>query len=225
MKTVGIIGGLGPETTAKFYMQIVSLCAKNNCERRPNILIANVPISHKLEKKFINRSEGRNEFCELLICAAKTLEKGNADFIVLPCNTAHVFIDDIKNSVNIPVLSIIDESVKILKSRGVQKVGLLSTPATIKNKLFDKKINIVKPSKINQNKMGTIINSILRAQHHDQDRIELLKIIEGVSRKSDALLLACTDLQLLITEKKLNGIEIFDTMQILADATVREILI
>jgi aspartate racemase len=224
MKTVGIIGGLGPQTTAKFYMQLVSLCAKNNKLQRPNVLIANVPISLELEEKFINQSQGKREFCRLLTSAAKTLEKGGADFIVLPCNTAHVFIDDVRNSVNIPVLSIIDETVRILKSRGVGKTGLLATPSTVKNRLFDGKIDLVKPNKINQKKMGRIINDILNSQSADEDRIELLKIIESVSKKSDALLLACTDLQLLIPEKEINGVQVFDTMQILADATVKEIL-
>ena len=223
MKTVGIIGGLGPETTAKFYMQVVSLCAKKNKTQRPNILIANIPITFELEEKFINRSEGKREFCALLTNAAKTLEKSGADFIVLPCNTAHVFIDDVKDSVNIPVLNIIDESVKTLKSRGVEKVGLLATPSTVKNKLFDKKINLIKPNKLNQKKMGLIINRILNNQSIDENRIELLKIIKSISEKSDVLLLACTDLQLLITEKEINGIEIFDTMQILAKATIREL--
>jgi len=224
MKTVGIIGGLGPETTAKFYMQIGFLCLKKNKTQRPNILIANVPISLSLEEKFINRSEGKKEFCELLTNAARTLEKGGADFIVLPCNTAHVFIEDIRNSVNVPVLSIIDESVKVLKSRGVQKVGLLSTPATIKNKLFDKKINLVKPNKTNQKQMGLIINDVLHDKNTNKNRLELLGIINRIAKKSDALLLACTDLQLLIPEKEINGIQVFDTMQILADATTREIL-
>ena len=223
MKTVGIIGGLGPKTTAKFYMQIVSLCGKKS-KQRPNILIANVPISHQLEEKYINRSEGGRELYALLITAAKTLEKGGADFIVLPCNTAHVFINDIRDSINIPVLSIIDESVKVLEKNKMKRIGLLSTPATIKDRLFDGKLSLIKPSKLNQKKMGLIINSILNNQALDKNRHELLRIIEGVSEKSDALLLACTDLQLLITEKEINGVQIFDTMQILADATVREIL-
>jgi aspartate racemase len=205
-------------------MQIISLCAKNSCEQRPNILITNVPISHALEEKFINKSLGKKEFRALLITAAQTLEKGGADFIVLPCNTAHVFIDDVKNSVSIPVLSIIDETVKVLKSRGVKKVGLLATPATIKNKLFDKKVDLIKPSKSNQKKIGIIINNILNNQRLDKNRAELMNIINNLSKKSDALLLACTDLQLSIPEKEINGVEIFDTMQILADATVREIL-
>jgi aspartate racemase len=223
METLGIIGGLGPETTAKFYMQVVSLCAKKNNTQRPNILIASVPISHELEEKFINKSVGKREFCSLLADAAKTLEKGGADFIVLPCNTAHVFIDDVRNSVNIPVLSIIEESIKILKSRGVRKVGLLATPATVKNKLFDKRIRLIKLNRINQKQMGRIINSILNKQKPDENRIELLRILKSISKKSDAILLACTDLQLLIPEKEINGVQIFDTMQILAEATVRKV--
>lgn len=222
MKTVGIIGGLGPPTTAKFYMRIVSLCSKQT-KKRPSILIANVPITLELENKFINKSQGRREFRSLLIASANSLERGGADFIVLPCNTAHVFINDIRNSVNVPVLSIIDETVKTLKSRGVKKIGLLSTPATIKNKLFDKKINLVKPNKINQKKMGTIINDILKNKNINRNRHGLLKIIETISQKSDALLLACTDLQLLIPEKEINGKRIFDTLEILARATVRQI--
>ena len=72
--------------------------------------------------------------------------------------------------------------------------------------------------------MGIIINDILRNQNIDKDRVEFLRIIKNVSKKSDALLLACTDLQLLIPEKKINGVEVFDTMKILADATVKELL-
>jgi aspartate racemase len=224
MKTVGIIGGLGPKTTAKFYMQIILLCAKRNNKQRPNILISNVPISSRLEEKFINRSVGKQEFRGLLVDAAKTLEKAGADFIVLPCNTAHVFIDDIRHSVDIPVLSIIDETVNVLKKRRVKKIGLLSTPATIKNKLFDDKIKLIKPNKDDQEEMGVIINSILSNRNIDRSRVQLLKIIKSIAVKSDALVLACTDLQLLIPEKEINGIAVFDTMQILADATAKEIL-
>jgi aspartate racemase len=223
MKTVGIIGGLGPETTAQFYLRIVALCSKK-INAQPPILIANVPISSKLEEKFINRSEGKNKFRLLLINAAKYLEKGGADFIVLPCNTAHVFINDIRNSVNIPVLSIIDETVSFLEKRGLKKIGLLATPATIKNKLFDKKINLIKPNEINQKKIGLIINSILNNQDSQNNRAELLKIINILSKSSDAILLACTDLQLLIPEKRISNTQIFDTMEILVKATAKEIL-
>lgn len=224
MKTVGIIGGLGPETTAKFYMQLIFLCSKENKINRPPILISNVPISFELEEKFINHAKGKKEFLSLLINSAKQLEKGGADFIVIPCNTAHIFINEIKTSVNIPVLSIVDETAKALNRKGVKKVGLLATPATIKNRLFDKSIDVFLPSKTDQKQMGVIINKLINNHQAAIDKQEVFRIIDTISRKSDAILLACTDLQLLISENKHNGIEVFDTMKILANATAKELL-
>lgn len=224
MKTVGIIGGLGPETTAKFYMQIISLCQKRNKVSRPSILISNVPMPFALEEKFIKHGKSKKEFLSLLINSARQLEKGGADFIVIPCNTAHVFINEIRTSVNIPVLSIVDETTNILNKKGVKKIGLLSTPATIKNKLFDKKLGVVLPNKTEQKQMGVIINNLINNHKTLKDKQELFRIADAVSEKSDAILLACTDLQLLIPENKRNKIEIFDTMKILADATTRKLL-
>ncbi len=224
MKTVGIIGGLGPETTAQFYMQIISLCQKKNKTSRPSILISNVPMPFALEEKFIKQGKGKKEFLSLLINSARQLEKGGADFIVIPCNTAHIFINEIKTSVSIPVLSIIEETLKILNKKDVKKTGLLATPATVKNKLFDKNIDVVLPSKTDQQKMGFIINKLINNHQTPKDKQELFRIVDAVSKNSDAILLACTDLQLLIPEKKHNKIEIFDTMKILADATARELL-
>ncbi|MCL5435031.1 MAG: amino acid racemase [Patescibacteria group bacterium] len=224
MKTVGIIGGLGPETTAKFYMQIISLCQKKNNVNRPPILISNVPMPFALEEKFIKEGEGKKECLSLLTNSARQLEKGGADFIVIPCNTAHVFINEIRLSVNIPVISIIDETVKAIDRKNVKKIGLLSTPATIKNKLFDKKLDIVLPNKTEQKQMGTIINKLINNHQTLRDKQALFGIVDTVSKKSGAILLACTDLQLLIPENKHHKIEIFDTMKILADATVKELL-
>lgn len=224
MKTVGIIGGLGPETTAKFYMQILSLCQKGNKRNRPSILISNVPISFALEEKFIKEGEGKKEFLSLLINSAIQLEKGGADFIVIPCNTAHVFINEIRASVNVPVLSIIEKTANVLNKKGVKKVGLLSTPATIKNKLFDSKLDVILPNKTEQKQMGIIINKLINNHQTPRDKQALFRIVDDISKKSDAILLACTDLQLLIPENKHHKIEILDTMKILAEATVKELL-
>ena len=64
-------------------------------------------------------------------------EKAGADFLVMPCNSLHVFIDEIRNAVGIPVLSIIEETVRFLKANNLQKVGIVSTSATIENKLYE----------------------------------------------------------------------------------------
>ncbi|MDO8639849.1 MAG: amino acid racemase [bacterium] len=135
MKTVGIIGGLGPETTSEFYLDLVFSCAKKDKTARPAIVIASVPLPYQIEEDLILKSEGMERYIPYLTAEAQRLEKAGADFIVMPCNSLHVFIEQIRKSVSIPVLSIVEETVKFLKKESMSKVGIVSTSATIKNKL------------------------------------------------------------------------------------------
>ena len=221
-KTLGIIGGLGPETTANFYLEVVFACSKIS-EKRPQILISNVAVPLKIESEIIKEAKNENNILPFLINAVKLLEKGGANFIVIPCNTVHIFIEEIRQSVNIPVLSIIEETSNFLRKQKIKEVGLLATAATIKNKLFDENlkqngINIKTPDNLNQLKMGTIINHLVNNKHNKKDKKELLKIINEFKVKN--IILACTDLQIL--NPKSNGVKIFDTMHILAKAAIRE---
>ena len=115
MKTVGIIGGLGPETTAEFYLDIVFSCQKRSRTARPSVIIASVPLPFKIEDDLIMHNTGSERYIPFLVREAKRLEKAGADFLVMPCNSLHVFIEDIKKAVKIPVLSIIEETVKFMK--------------------------------------------------------------------------------------------------------------
>ena len=137
MKTVGIIGGLGPETTSKFYLEVVSGCQKINTDNRPPILIQSVPIAYSLEREEILEGICRKETSQMLIGAADNLVKGGADFIVMPCNSLHVFIDELRKSVDVPIMSIIEVVVKFLVERKISRIGLLSTLVTRKSKLYE----------------------------------------------------------------------------------------
>ena len=228
MKTVGVIGGLGPETTAEFYLDVVFSCQKNNKINRPPIIISSVPLLYKIEEDAISKNKGIEQCLPFLIEEAKKLEKSGADFIVMPCNSLHVFIKEIRSSVKIPVLSIIEETVKFLKTNKFKKVGIVSTSATIQNKLYENafeknNIGYVTPNGFQQAKMGKIIHNLVTGQQNNKDREELIKIIGNFEdKKVDCVILACTDLQLLIP--KHNNLKIFDTMKIFADATVEKIL-
>lgn len=228
MKTVGIIGGLGPETTSEFYLDLVFSCQKKDKTHRPSIIIANVPLPYKIEEEAIAKGTGFERITPFLIEEAKRLEKAGADFIVMPCNSLHVFIQEIRNAVKIPVLSIIEETVKFLKKNKFKKVGIVSTSATIKNKLYEiafeeNQISYETPDDFQQAKMGKIILNLVTGMQKNEDREELIKIISDFEKKKvDCVVLACTDLQLLIP--KLPSLKIFDTMKIFADATVDMIL-
>lgn len=228
MKTAGVIGGLGPETTSDFYMKVIEGCYEKNKENRPPLLLWNVPIEYKTKKELIEESHGEERYLPYLTDAAQKLKDGGADFLVMPCNTLHIFIDDIDNSTDVPVISIVEEAVKTLKEEDVDKVGLLATPPTIQNKLYQKAleregIECFLPSSSDKSLLGDIISRITLSGASDQDKDKLLKILDKFKKEGvEDVLLACTDLQLLISEHP--ELEIYDTMKILADSTVEKIL-
>ena len=228
MKTIGIIGGLGPETTSEFYLDLVFSCAKKDKTVRPPIIISSVPLPYQIEEDLILKSEGMERYIPYLTAEAQRLEKAGADFIVMPCNSLHVFIEQIRKSVSVPVLSIVEETVKFLKKESMNKVGIVSTSATIKNKLYENAfaengIEYVVPNELQQARMGKFILNLVLGQQKNRDREELISIINEFEGKGlDCVILACTDLQLLIPSHK--NLKIFDTMKIFADATVQEII-
>jgi len=228
MKTVGIIGGLGPETTSEFYLDIVFSCYKKTKKSRPGIIIASVPLPYQIEEDLIMNNKGAERCIPFLVNEAKRLEKAGAEFIVMPCNSLHIFIKEIRNAVKIPVLSIVEETVKFLKKNKFKKVGIVSTSATIKNKLYENafeenKIVYETPNDFQQAKMGKFILNLVRGQQNNKDREELIQIINDLEKKDvDCVVLACTDLQLMIPQHP--KLIIYDTMKIFAEATVNYML-
>lgn len=228
MKTIGIIGGLGPETTSEFYSEISFACQEKDKINRPPILIYSVPISYAVEEDAITKGKGEERFIPLLTDAAKRLEKAGSDFLVMPCNSLHEFINEIRESVNVSVLSIVEETTKFLKKQGIAKVGIISTSITLDKKLYENSFTVngieqVRPDDFQQAKIGKIIHNLVSNKHSNKDRKELISIIDDFEKRGvDHVILACTDLQLLIPNH--SRIKIFDTMKIFADASVEEIL-
>ena len=225
---MGIIGGLGPETTANFYLEVIFSFFERNKETRPPMLLWNVPIPNKVEEEFIISTKGEEVYVPLLIDAAKRLEQGEADFIVIPCNSVHMFINDVRRAVKIPVLSIIEETVEFLKQQQVKEVGILATSVTLRKKLYEHAfskngIRSHAPSDEDQAKMGHIIHNLVQSRYTEEDRKQLLHIIERfIAQGIQTVILACTDLQMLAPQH--NQVRIYDTMKILADSTVNELL-
>ena len=228
MKTVGIIGGLGPDTTAEFYLDVVFSCQKRDKTTRPSIVIASVPLPYQIEEDAIAKNTGIERCLPFLVQEAKKLEKAGAEFIVMPCNSLHLFIKEIRKSVSVPVLSIIEETVKFIKKNEFHKVGIVSTSATVKNKLYEEalrqsNIGYETPNDFQQEKMGKYILNLVTGQQNNKDREGLIAIINDFeNKKIDCVILACTDLQLLIPKHP--TLKIFDTMRILVDATVEKAL-
>ena len=228
-KTIGILGGVGPETTSKIYHSIINYFRESGEKKYPSILIYNLPFPFVIENEAIIEGKNAKKMLPYLIDGAKILEKGGADFGILPCNTLHKYIQEIRASVKIPFLSILDETVLELKSMNAGNVGILATETTVREKLYDdilqkNGINILYPARIEQDRINKIIVELLNNKNNLSQEKEIKTICSSLYKKgAKAVLLACTDLQI-VTSKIHLAIPIIDTTQVLINASIRELL-
>jgi len=226
MKTVGIIGGFGPETTAKFLMLLISLWQKKNKNNRPEILLWNAPVDNKIEQEFILTGKNASKLLPLLLTGARKLENGRADFLVLPCNSLHIFMENIRESVGIPVLNIVEETTKFVARKKINQIGLLGTKATIESGMFNshfRKLNISVsvPEAGDQTNLNGVIHNLVMGKKSHKDSKHITHITKKMARDGVRnIVLACTDLQLLPLKQK--RVNLIDTLEILAKATVEK---
>jgi len=223
-KKIGIIGGMGPESTAEFYMDLIKICQDNYLAKYdsdyPQIIINSVPIEDVVE----DMSKEENIISDL-INAAKILESAGCDFLVMPCNTAHYFFEDIQKNVSIPMMSIVKETAKKIIDKGFNKVGLLATDLTVNKRIYESvfdyyNINSIKPSKKDQLLVTETIMNILAGKKSPQDKQNLSKIIKKmINLGAEAIVLGCTDLPIVLKQKDFD-IELIDSSKILAKSTI-----
>jgi len=222
-KTLGIVGGLGTETSCTFCLKI------NNELRRitnvqPHILLDNLPVSVKAEEKIIN-GKASKEHLNLLKESVKRLNKLNVNFIVIPCNTIHVFMEKLRKISKAPILSIIEETARECKRLNVKKAGLIASTKTIKEKLYFKElkkynIELILPNKVDQRFISSCILRIINNKTRSKDKLRLLQIIKKIEENSgESVILGCTDLPLLISQKDTSS-RIIDSCKILEESTV-----
>lgn len=214
---------MGPESTAIFYQEVIRQCQKQYRakldEDYPEIFIYNLPIPD-----VVGGIKNTEKILPVLIKGLQKLESFDVAFISIPCNTIQYFYDDLKKNSSVPVLNIVEETAQKIKSKNYQKVGLLATTATVENQIYDKILNrfgikIVFPE--NQNKITKIILNILAGKKLESDKLRLKEIIEKMKKTgAEAIILGCTDIPALLTQEDID-IEVFNSIEILAEATVK----
>lgn len=219
VKTLGIIGGMGPLATVQMFENIV-LNTDAGCDQE------HIPILIYNNSKIIDRTDyilGKTSTSpkEELIKSAKKLEDMGADFLVMSCNTAHYFYEDIVENIDIPFLNMIEETAKyILENTDQKKVGIFATEGTIQTKIYHNMfekygMEIVTPSKENQKYITDMIYGIKHGESLDSiDGFKKAKK-ELEDKGVDIFIAACTEISLAIDLYNLPG-EIFDPMEILA---------
>jgi len=151
------------------------------------------------------------------------LEKIGADFIVIPCNTVHHFIKEMQESINVPILSIIEETKKEILAQNISHVGILASKTTIDLGLYNfKGIMVSSPNFFQQNKINGVIKAVMGGSHNNFHKNELNQIINNyVENGVGAVVLGCTELPLAINQTHTKT-KLFSTIDILALSTLKE---
>lgn len=222
MKTVGIIGGMGPLATVDLFGKIVNLTEAKCDNEHIHILIDNNTYIPDRTSYIIGN--GENPINEL-VKSAKRLKEMGADFLVMPCNTAHYFYDDIKSQISIPFINMIEETAIHIKDKNVEKVGLLSTTGTIKANVYDKifdeyNIKVIKPSCENQE----IIMDLIYGVKQGKKDFEIDKIYnvlnDFIKDDIEYIILGCTELPVAFDLMKIKG-NYIDPTEVLAKSAIK----
>ena len=220
---LGILGGLGPLSSAYFY-ELITQHTKASCDQDHIDIILSSRASTPDRTSFIlHRSE--DDPLEYMIEDAKKLEKYGADAIVIPCNTAHYFIDEVRNSVNVPVPSIISETCSHIRRNGYRKACILATEGTIcsgayQNELEKMGIEWVIPDGRGQEcLMDIIYNDVKRGIIPPKEK--LMRVVSPlIDSGCDCAILGCTELSLLKKNMKEDAFFI-DSLEVLAACAIR----
>ncbi len=215
----GILGGLGPKTTANFYLDLI----KNaTVDVRPGVCIWSLPLDLAKESRFISKGTHKKHYLKLLIEGVKALEKAGCTQIVMPCNTVHEFHTELQSRISIPFPHLIEIVAQELQKRKWKKVLLLATSRTIKTRLYQKALQssdleLVLPSRTHQRQLDRLIQGLLSPHDFSQQKAFLLNLIKASHAQN--VLLGCTDLQLILPPSE----KVVDSMQSLVDFTAKKI--
>lgn len=220
-KVVGIIGGMGPLATVDLFRKIV-VNTKAACDgEHIRILVDNNTNIPDRTKAIL--AGGANPVRELTSSACK-LEEMGADFLIMPCNTAHYFHEEVQRAVSIPVLNMIRITCDSLIKQGIKKAGLLATDGTIKSGIYhkvfeDSGVELIQPEDDEQSAIMDMIYSGVKAGRSDYDASKANCVMARlVDRGAQALILGCTELPLAMGMYNLSYPSVDPTLELAMEA-------
>jgi len=230
MKTVGIIGGIGPESTMEYYKFIISsFLQQEKSGNYPQIIINSINMKKMLDLIGANQLD---QVARFLSGELEKVARAGADFALMASNTPHIVFENINKLSPLPLISIVEVTCDKTKALGLSRVGLFGTRFTMQGGFYDKvfsknNILVMTPDQsdqayIHEKYMGELVNGIIR----EDTRQELLAIAgklmdnEGI----EALVLGGTELPLILRETNDLNIPFLDTTQIHVEAVMKELI-
>lgn len=226
---IGILGGMGPEATLYLFQKIIKNTGATKDQDHFRVLIDN-------NTKIPDRTPGILGQGEtplpMMIVTAKNLEKAGADFITIPCVSAHYFIEELRKEVAIPVISIIDEVAGEIQRRlpEIKRIGLIATTGIVRAGLFQDRLTkmgvevLVPPEEAQENLVMSAIygeSGIKAGFISSENKDKILKASnEMIERGAEGIIGGCTEVPLVVQQKD-TEVPFFDSLDILALAAIR----
>ena len=225
-KIIGILGGMGPEATIDLFYKIIKFTPAEKDQDHLRIIIDNNPKIPDRTAAILGKGK---DPLPTLRETAQNLEKAGADFIIIPCNTAHYFLPLIQESVKIPILNMIEETAK--ETRGkispIQKVGLLASMGIYKTGIYHqhfKKFNIevISPERKDKEEIMKVIYAVKAGNLSEEIKKNILKISqELIDKGAEAIIAGCTEIPLILKEGDV-PVPIIDPTKVLAEIAIQK---
>lgn len=225
-RVAGVLGGLGPEATLSLYREILRKTKANRDQDNIPLIIINNPQIADRSSFILNQTE---DPCPEIIETAQRLEKAGADFIVMPCNTAHYFTEQIQKSILIPFINMINLTADYISKNfnSVEKVGLLITTGSRATGIYSEALKKqgIEPILPNKKSQEDVMNAVY-AGVKAGDKKQAKQIFEAVSKElinagAEIIIMGCTEVPLALKQKDID-VPLIDPIDILAEKTVKE---
>src|SRR5215471_14578352 len=230
MKTLGIIGGLGPESTLDYYQRIIALYRERTGNRHyPEFIVVSVDLRKGLDFMDANDLSG---MCDFLLEGIAKLAWAGAEFGIISANTPHIVFDDVAPKSPIPLISIVEATRATAKARNLTRLALFGTRYTMQADFYPKVfkregIELLVPDPGDQDYLHEkYFSELVPGKFLPETRAGLLAIVDRMKAKSgiDGVILAGTELPLILRDAEHKGIPFLDTTKIHCEAAVAEML-
>jgi aspartate racemase len=230
MRTVGILGGIGPESTVEYYRGIIASYRRQSPDGSyPSILINSISVSKLLG--WMDAGQLGN-VVNYLADELQKLVRAGADFGIIAANTPHIVFNDLQRRSPIPLISIVEASCAEAKKLGIGRAGLLGTRFSMQASFYPdvfrrKGITVVVPDEAEQAYIHEkYVGELLANTFLPETRARLLEIIQRMKEQEQiqTVILGGTELPLLLRDESASGIPLLDTTQIHVRAVVAELL-
>jgi aspartate racemase len=227
MTTVGLVGGLGPESTVDYYRRIIDAWSARDPSSSPSIVIDSLDVTRALQLV----ANDRAAFSDYLLGSIRRLTGAGVDFIAMTANTPHLVFDELSAASSVPLLSIVVVCAEEARRRGLKRLLLLGTRFTMQAEFYPivfarYGLEVVAPGEDERTWLhARYVGELLKGDFRDATRDAVVALIARVRARHDVdgVVLGGTELPLLLRSPAVDGVPLLDTTELHVAAIVERL--